>query len=295
MRVVIAGASGFLGTHLCEHLRAHGHDVTTLVRRPAGANESSWDPYAREVDSDLVAEADAVVNLAGSPLIGNPHSGRWARELVESRVATTSLLAEAVAAAENPPTFLAGSGISIYGDHGAAPVSEETESRGDALLTRVVREWEAATEPARAVGARVCLLRTAPVMDRTHPPLSQLRRLFALGLGGRLGSGEQYFPMISLRDWIAATVYLLESRDVSGEFNLCSPTTPTNAEFTTALARAMGRPAFFTAPASVLRVAAGPLAPELLGSVNAQPAALERAGYDFRDQDVTEVLAAALA
>ncbi|MCD6641191.1 MAG: TIGR01777 family oxidoreductase [Nocardioides sp.] len=295
MRVVIAGASGFLGTHLCEHLRAHGHDVTTLVRRPAGAHESSWDPYAREVDRDLVSEADAVVNLAGSPLIGNPHSGRWARELVESRVATTSLLAETIASAANPPTFVAGSGISFYGDHGAAPVSEETESRGDALLTRVVREWEAATEPARAAGARVCLLRTAPVMDRTHPPLSQLRRLFALGLGGRLGSGEQYFPMISLRDWIAATVYLLESRDVTGEFNLCSPTTPTNAEFTTALARAVRRPAFFTAPAGVLRVAAGPLAPEILGSVNAQPAALERAGYDFRDQDVTEVLAAALA
>ncbi len=296
MRVIIAGASGFLGTHLTEHLRVHGHEVTTLVRRaPESPRESQWNPASGAVDGELIAQAHAVVNLAGASVAGNPHSKAWADEVLSSRVSTTSVLAEAIAAAERPPAFLAGNGISFYGDHGTMPVTEESDSRGQALLTRVAREWEAAANPAREAGARVCVLRTAPVMDRTSPPLKQLRLLFRSGLGARLGSGEQYFPMISLRDWIGAVSYLIESRDVSGSFNLCCPSTPTNAEFTRVLAKAVGRRAFLAAPAAVIRVAAGDMAPELLGSVNARPAALERAGYDFEDEDVREVLAAALA
>ena len=294
MRVVIAGASGFLGTHLAEHLRVHGHEVTALVRRPAGPHESRWDPATGVVDADLVTSADAVVNLAGASLVGNPHSATWAREVLDSRVGTTSLLARTIATADRPPAFLAGNGISYYGHHGAAPVTEETDSEGDALLTRVAREWEAAAAPARDAGARVCVLRTATVMDRSAPPLKQLRRLFSLGLGGRLGTGRQHFPMISLRDWVGAASFLLESRDVGGPFNLCCPDTPTNAQFTAALAKAVRRPAVFTAPKAVLATVTGDLAPELLGSVNARPAALERAGYDFEDRDVREVLAAAL-
>ena len=296
MRVVIAGASGFLGTHLTDHLRVHGHEVTTLVRRdPTSAHESRWDPEAGEVDAALVSRADAVVNLAGATIASNPHSRTWASEVLDSRVSTTRLLAETIAASERPPALLAGNGISYYGDHGAAPVTEESESLGDAFLTRVTREWAAATEPARAAGARVCLLRTAPVMDRTSPPLKQLRLLFLAGGGARLGSGEQHMPMISLRDWVGAVSYLIESRDVSGAFNLCCPRTPTNAEFTRALAHALHRKAFLAVPSAVMKVAAGDLAPELLASVNARPAALERAGYDFEDEDVREVLAAALS
>lgn len=296
MRVVIAGASGFLGTHLTDHLRVHGHEVTTLVRRePTSAHESRWDPDAGEVDASVVARADAVVNLAGATIASNPHARSWASEVLDSRVTTTRLLAETIASAERPPAFLAGNGIGYYGDHGAAPVTEESESLGDAFLTRVTREWEAATEPARAAGARVCLLRTAPVMDRTSPPLKPLRLLFLAGGGARLGSGEQHMPMISLRDWVGAVSYLIESRDVSGAFNLCCPRTPTNAEFTDALASSLHRKAFLAVPSAVMKVAAGDLAPELLASVNARPAALERAGYDFEDEDVREVLAAALS
>jgi uncharacterized protein (TIGR01777 family) len=296
MRVVIAGASGFLGTHLTAHLRRHGHEVTALVRRaPASAQESQWDPRSGQVDAALVARADVVVNLAGASIAGNPHSKKWSREVMDSRVSTTGLLSRTIAASERPPAFLAGNGISWYGDHGAAPVTESSESIGDAFLTRVARAWESATDEARAAGARVCLLRTAPVMDRTSPPLKQLRLLFQLGGGARLGSGEQYMPMISLRDWIGAVSYLAESRDDSGAFNLCCPTPPTNAEFTRALAAAMHRKAFLAVPSALLGPAAGDLAPELLGSINARPTALERAGYDFEDEDVREVLAAALA
>jgi uncharacterized protein (TIGR01777 family) len=296
MRVVIAGATGFLGTHLTNHLRVHGHEVTALVRRePTTAHESRWDPSAGQVDCDLVAGADAVVNLAGASIARNPHSRKWSKEVLDSRVSTTRLLATTIAASERPAAFLAGNGISWYGDHGQAPVTEDSDSIGDAFLTRVAREWQAATDAAREAGARVCVLRTSPVMDRTSPPLKQLRLLFQAGGGARLGSGEQFMPMISLRDWIGAVSYLLESRDVSGAFNLCCPDTPTNAEFTRALAKALHRKAFLAVPAPLLKTAAGDLAPEVLGSVNGRPAALERAGYDFEDEDVRDVLAAALA
>jgi uncharacterized protein len=296
MRVVIAGATGFLGTHLSDHLRVHGHEVTALVRRePTSRHQSRWNPTTGEVDAGLVGRADAVVNLAGAPIAGNPHSKKWSRDVLDSRVLTTGLLARTIAAAERPPAFLAGNGIAWYGDHGDAPVTEDSDSVGDAFLTCVAREWEAAADAAREAGSRVCVLRSAPVMDRTSPPLKQLRLLFQAGGGARLGSGEQHMPMISLRDWIGAVSYLIESRDVSGAFNLCCPRTPTNAEFTRALAAAVHRKAFLTVPSAVMKMATGALAPEVLGSINSRPAALERAGYDFEDEDVREVLAAALA
>ena len=208
---------------------------------------------------------------------------------------STATLAEAIAASERKPAFLAGNGISVYGDHGAEPLTETADSRGDALLTEVTRVWEAATQAAQAAGARVCILRTAPVMDVRSQPLKSLRLLFKLGLGGRLGDGRQYFPMISLRDWVGAVAHLAEHEDASGRFNLCCPETPTNAEFTQALGRALGRPAVIPAPAVAIRLGASRMAPELLGSKNSVPQALLDAGYEFRDHDVTAVLAAGLA
>lgn len=296
MRVVIAGASGFLGTHLTEHLRVGGHEVTHLVRRaPESSKQSRWDPYTDDIDQTLIDRSDIVVNLAGVNLAGNPYSSKRAHDVLESRVATTDVLARAISKAERPPAFLAGNAVGWYGDHGARVLTEDSDSCGDSFLTNVSREWQAAAAPAIEAGARVCVLRTAPVMDRSSSPLRELRRLFQLGLGVRVGNGEQYFPIISLRDWVGAVSYLAESRDVSGEFNLCCPQTPTNAEFTRALADALNRPAFLVAPKAVLKFAAGRMAPEMLGSINVRPAALERAGYDFQDVDVREVLSAALA
>jgi uncharacterized protein (TIGR01777 family) len=295
MRWVVAGASGFLGTHLTDRLVAEGHQVVRLVRRPAGQGESRWDPYAGAVDADVINSADVVINVAGSPTAGNPHSKKWAKELRRSRVTTTRVLAEAIADSESKPAFLAGNGISFYGDRGAEVLTEESDSRGDALLTQVTREWQAATAAATDAGARVCVLRTSPVMDRRSPPLAQLLLPFQLGLGTRLGDGRQYFPMISLRDWIGAATYLGTSEQLSGVFNLCCPVTPTNAEFTDALAEAVGRRARLAVPRMVLDRAAGRMAPELLGSRNARPAALEAAGFTFADRDVRDVIATALA
>jgi uncharacterized protein (TIGR01777 family) len=295
LHVVVAGASGFLGTHLTAALEHQGHQVTRLVRRPAsGAGESTWDPYADVYDRDLIASADVVVNLAGAPLLGNVHSKKWAQDVMDSRVTTTRLLARAIAETEKPAAFLAGNGIAIYGDRGEEVLTETSDSRGDALLTRVARAWEEATAPARDGGARVVVLRTAPVMDRRSAPLGPLSTLFKTGLGGKLGKGSQRMPMISLRDWVSAVIHLAEDDDAHGPVNLCCVETPTNAEFTKTLAGALHRPAFATVPAKVLEVAAGPMAPELLGSVNARPEALLDHGFTFRDPDVAAVVRAGL-
>ena len=294
--IVIAGASGFLGRHLADALRGRGHTVTTLVRRPAaGADEATWDPYAGRYDRAVLEAADVVVNLAGAPTLGNVHSDRWARELLESRVTTTRVLAEAVAAAGGRAAYLAGNGISYYGDHGAAELTEVSDTRGQALLTRVAREWQAATEPAEAAEARVVVLRTAPAMDRRSAPLKQLALLFRTGLGGRLGSGRQHMPMVSLADWVGGVVHAAEHDTLAGPVNLCCPVTPTNGEFTRTLAGLLHRPAIAAVPGPLLRLAAGPMAPELLGSLNVRPAALEAAGYAFEHPDVSAVLRAGLA
>jgi uncharacterized protein (TIGR01777 family) len=298
-QVLLAGASGFLGRHLREALLARGHTVTSLTRaEAAGSDQATWDPYAGRLDASLVEAADVVVNLAGSPTLGNPHSEAWARELRESRVITTRVLADAISWSDRKPAFLAGNGISYYGDHadvGDPVLDESADSRGDALLTSVTRGWQAATEPAAEAGARVCVLRTAPVMDRRSPPLKQLRLLFLAGLGGRLGDGRQRMAMISLRDWVGAAVHLAEHEGAAGPFNLCCPQTPTNAEFTEALAEQLHRPSFATVPAFALRTGAGRMAPELLGSLNVVPAALEASGYEFRDRDVAAVLRTGLS
>jgi uncharacterized protein (TIGR01777 family) len=295
LRIVVAGSSGFLGTHLKAELVDRGHTVTALVRRPAAApDESAWDPYVGAYDRAVIEAADVVVNLAGSPTAGNPHSSKWARELRQSRVSSTRVLAEAIASSDRKPAFLAQNGISYYGDHGDAVLTEASDSRGHALLTEVIREWQAAAEPARESAARLCILRTAPVMDRASPPLRQLRLLFKAGLGARLGSGDQHMAMVSLRDWLGAVAHLAEHATAAGAFNICCPETPTNAEFTKALARAVHRPVVLFVPSPVLRLGAGRMAPELLGSLNVRPAALEQSGYTFRDRDVEAVLASGL-
>ena len=290
MRFLIAGSSGFLGTRLREQLGRRGDDVTALVRRPAGAGEVSWDPYQKPLDPSVVDQHDLVVNLAGSPTAGNPHSGKWAENLMDSRVTTTRVLAEAIAASTSRPAFLAGNGIGIYGDHGSQPVAEIADSRGDALLTRVSRAWQAASEPAREAGARVVVMHTSPIYDRRSMPLKALRLLFKAGLGGPLGDGSQYVPMISARDWVDAVIHLAETDSAKGSFNLCCEKAPTNAELTRELARLVHRPAFFRVPEFVLRPATGQMSNEILGSVNCVPARLLESGYDFNDPDVRAVL-----
>jgi NAD dependent epimerase/dehydratase family enzyme len=163
------------------------------------------------------------------------------------------------------------------------------------LLTARTGDGLAAAPPAPEAGARLCVLRTAPVMDRSAPPLKQLRLLFKAGLGARLGDGRQYMAMISLRDWLGGVTHLAEHDSASGPFNLSCPRPPTNREFTDALAEAVHRKALVAVPSFAIRAGAGKAAPDLLGSLNVRPAALEAAGYRFRDTDVQAILRTGLA
>jgi uncharacterized protein (TIGR01777 family) len=290
MHFLIAGSSGFLGTRLRERLTVLGHDVTALVRRPPGTGEVRWDPYRAGLGPDVVDSVDVVVNLAGSPNIGNPYSARFRERLRDSRVTTTRVLAEAIAQGDRKPTFLAQNGISFYGDRGATPLPEDAGSQGEGFMTAVTRDWQQAAAAAAESGARVCVLRTAPLLDRRSAPLKQLRLLFGAGLGGPLGAGEQHMPMISTRDWVDAVVHLSTHEDVSGPVNLSCEHTPTNREFTAELGRQVHRPAVVRVPSFVIRTGMGPLAHLPLDSVNSVPAALLASGFAFSDPDVAAVL-----
>jgi len=295
MLFLVAGASGFLGRHLVEGLRANGDDVRRLVRSaPSAPDQVRWDPANGSLDPTALDGVDVVVNVAGSPTLGNPHSKKWARDLLESRLSTTGTLAKAVAEHPDRPTYLAQNGVGWYGDHGPEVITEMSDSRGDAFMTEVSRRWQDAAAPAVDAGARVCVLRTVPVYDRAAPPLKQLILMFKLGLGAQLGDGRQFFPVISLRDWVRAAIHVGHDTSVSGPVNLCAPRTPTNAEFTQALARALHRKALLRVPAFAIKPGAGRMANEVLGSLNVVPDVLDRAGFAFRDEDIDDVLAEAL-
>jgi uncharacterized protein (TIGR01777 family) len=296
MKIVIAGSSGFLGTALRHVLAEGGHEVVRLVRRPPSApDERRWDPYAGPLGHEVLEHADVVVCLSGSKLLGVPYSRRFRRTVHDSRVVPTRMLAEAIAASDTKPAFVAGNASAWYGDHGSEVVTEDSDSRGDAFMTRVARDWQAATDPAVEAGARVSLIRTVPVMARGSLTLNVLLPAFRFGLGARLGDGRHYFPVVSLRDWVSSAAFLVEHPTASGPFNVCCPEPPTNAEFTDAFAAALGRRARLVAPAPVMKLAAGPLAPETLGSFRLVPAALEASGHTFLDRDVHAVMRRAVA
>ena len=295
MRFLIAGGTGYLGTALRRRLELDGHEITVLTRGAPDPGQVRWDPARVPLGVDVVENADVVVNVSGSSLLGNPHSSSYARRLFESRVQTTRVLAEAIAESGRKPAFLAGNGSSYYGDHGDEELTEESDSRGDALLTRVTRDWQAATEPASGAGARVCVLRTAPVFGPGSMAAKALRLIFRLGLGGRLGNGRQYFALVSTHDWVEAVARLATDDEFEGPVNLATPQPATNAEFTAGLGRALHRPTVVRVPAPLIRLGAGPMAPELLNSVRMRPEALLRSGFEFRYPTVESAVRYAFA
>jgi uncharacterized protein len=296
MRFVVAGASGFLGGAWARALAEHGHEVVRLVRRePTGPDEVRWDPAQGHVDRGVVESADVVANLAGAPLVHVPWNDAYRRAFTASRVDTTLTLAEAVARSERKPVLLAQSGVAAYGDHGSAVLTEESPVDAATFMGDVVRRWEAATEPARDAGARVALMRTSVVLDRSGGALPTMLLPFRLGLGGKIGNGRQYFATISLDDWLGAATFLAYN-ELSGPFNLTGPEPSTNAEFTRALGEALRRPAVLRVPTLPLRASAlvGPIGAELLASQRLEPARLQEAGYAFAHNDIHDRLAAAL-
>jgi uncharacterized protein (TIGR01777 family) len=295
MRLVLAGGSGFLGTAWRDHLAREGHEVVRLVRGEAlSGSESHWDPYAGRVDRSVVESADVVANLAGAPLAHWPWTLAYQRTFTDSRVATTRTLAEAVAGSDRLPAFIAQSGIAGYGDQGDRVLDEDAPMDADTFMGGVVRQWEAATAPAATAGARVAVMRTSVILDRSGGALKPLLLVFKAGLGGPIGSGRQYLSTLSLGDWVRAATYLATTQECRGAYNLSAPNATTNAEFGRQLGRMLHRPSVVPVPAVALRTLAGTVASELLSSTRVAPARLLAEGFAFDHPTLNEQLAAAL-
>ena len=303
MKVAVTGSSGLIGTALVASLRADGHEVIRLVRRPPrGADEARWDP--RAADAGLVPYApggldglDACVHLAGAGVADRRWTARYKAEIRASRVLGTRALAGALAKLSPPPASLvAASAIGWYGDTGGREVDESAPA-GQAFLARLVRDWEAAAGPAADAGIRVVHTRSGLVLTPRGGILARLLPLARLGLCPRFGSGRQVMSWISLSDEIGAIRFLLDRKDISGPVNLTAPAPVTNSEFTAALDAAVSRRdlPWLRVPAPALRLALGEAAVELLTSARVLPKRLQEAGYQFRHPTLPEALSAELA
>jgi len=298
VKVVIAGASGFLGKAVVADLRGHGHEVSTLVRRtPVSESEFEWHPERGELDPLALAGADAVISMSGAGIADKRWTPAYRQVLVQSRVQPTTTISRALAelpAELRPAALLSASAIGYYGERGDEPLPESAAG-GTGFLADLVRRWEAATEPASDAGVRVATLRTGLVLSSTGGLLKRLVPLFKLGAGGKLGSGRQYQAWITLADEVAAIRHILLTEQLEGPVNLAGPEPVRNAEFTAELAKALHRPALLPAPAFGLRLALGQFADEgVLISQRVLPEKLLTSGYRFEHADVRSALAWAI-
>lgn len=285
-RIAISGSSGLIGAALVGHLKSEGHTVQRLVRRaPVASDEVQWDPQTGFVDLAPLAGVDAIIHLAGVGVGDKRWTKKFKSEILNSRLLGTTAIAKAVAELK-PQVFISASAIGWYGESGNRAVVE-TDRVGDDFLAAVCREWESAADLAGDV--RIVKIRTGLVLDPTGGALGKMLPLFRLGFGGKLGSGKQWWSWITLHDQIRAIVFALEN-PISGAVNVTSPNPVTNQEFTSALARALHRPALFPAPAFALKIALGGFSSEVLGSKKVIPHVLQEAGFTWDYPHITEAL-----
>jgi len=303
MKVLVTGSTGLVGLALVKELRGAGHTVCRLVRPESKVEEHGssegfdvkWNPATGELGGAAVG-ADAVVNLAGASIA----DGRWTakrKELLRaSRIDSTAALVKALAKmAARPRVLISASAIGYYGNRGDEILNEES-GPGDDFLSRVAKEWEGEAGKGEVLGIRVVLARFGVILAKNGGALPKMAVPFRFGLGGRVGSGLQWMSWIVLEDVVGALRFALENGALRGPVNMVSPEPVRNAEFTTTLARALHRPALFPAPKFALRLALGEMAEALLlSSQRVVPAQLQRSGYRFRQENLTEALNAALA
>ena len=300
MKVAITGSSGLIGTALTASLRADGHQVVRLVRRPPrAADEIRWDPRAADAGNPVLAGVSACVHLAGAGVGDHRWTAAYKAEIRSSRVLGTRALATALAGlSPRPATFVVGSAMGWYGDTGGAAVTEDAPA-GPAFLSRVVADWEAAASPARDAGIRVVYLRSGLVLGSSGGMLGRLALPARLGVLPRFGDGRQVMSWISLTDEVRAIRFLLDGADASGRsgpYNLTAPNPVTNAELTSALLAACRRPDFpwLRVPAPALRLGLGEMSSELLTSARVLPKRLLDAGFTFEYPTIGAALAAEL-
>ena len=297
MRILLTGSSGLIGSALVVFLRAGGHAVTPLVRRPAQAEkEIFWDPAAGKLDAAALEGFDAAVHLAGENLSARRWTASFKARILASRARGTHLLAEALARLNQPPrALLSASAVGYYGDAGDRALTEESPG-GRGFLSEVCRAWEAATEPAAQKGIRIVNLRIGFVLSAAGGGLAKMLLPFQLGLGGRIGSGRQFMSWIALDDLVAAILFALTHDALRGPVNATAPNPVTNREFTRTLGRVLGRPTVFPMPALAARLALGEMADELLlAGQRTLPAKLQAAGFAFRFPALDPALRHALA
>jgi uncharacterized protein (TIGR01777 family) len=295
MRILVTGGSGFIGQSLCRRLLADGNAVDVVSRQPAkvaGLFGAHTTLHSYPITPRLIEQADAVVNLAGAPIFGPLWTAARKKILWDSRIGVTEQLVDALATAQRKPKILiSGSAIGYYGPHGNDALAESSEPSPD-FGHALCAAWEQAALRAETVGLRVCTLRTGLVLGPRGGLLQRMSIPFRLGLGGRLGKGEQWMSWIHLNDHVNAIVHLLGSSTLHGPFNLTAPNPVTNRAFTDCLAAAVHRPAFLHLPAWLLRGLLGEMADLLLGSQRVFPRRLtDEAGFQFAFAELDHALA----
>jgi len=298
MKVLISGGSGLIGSALAEHLAAAGHEVARLVRAGAKltASDVPWTP-GQPFAAKSLEGMQAIVHLAGET-VGQRWSAAVKEKILRSRVEGTRTLAEAVAAATRAGqkmTLVSASAIGFYGSRGPEWLTEES-APGEGFLADVCCQWEAAAEPARQAGARVVHPRIGLVLSRKGGALPRMLPAFRMGLAGRMGSGQQFWSWITLRDVVRALEFLLTNEKIAGAVNLTSPAPVTNAEFTRALGEALHRPTVLPMPAAVVRTLFGEMGEEtILASQRVRPEQLLPGGFQFEDAEPAEAIRTVLA
>lgn len=290
MKIAVTGSTGLIGSHLVALLEAEGHEVIRLVRRPPQRpGELEWNPAGGKLPVDGVSGAEAVIHLAGENI-----QGRWTRAkrqaVLESRVKGTSLLAHAVAEMANPPRAFLCASAAGYGNRGEEVLTDQSEL-GEDFLGQVCRAWETAATPAQRKGIRTVHLRFAMILDRHAGALAAMLPAFRLGIGGRVGSGRQFWSWVAIDDAVAAIRHVLVTAELAGPVNICSPNPITNRDFTRALGHALGRPTFLPVTATAARLAFGQVADELLlASIRAVPQKLLDSGFSFKHPQIEQAL-----
>lgn len=291
MKIAVTGASGLIGQALCADLSRDGHEVVRLVRRaPSGPAEVFWDPAAGDLDVHGLDGVETIYHLAGAGVGDHRWTDEYKALIRDSRVLGTSTITSAAAAMSTPPAVVVcASAIGYYGDRGDEILTEDSE-KGTGFLSDVVADWEAAADPARHAGIRVVNARTGLVVSDKGGAWQRMIKLFKMGVGGRLGSGDQYWSFISIADEVRALRYLADSPNLEGPVNLTAPHPVTNAEATAALGKALRRPSFLPAPAFALRAALGEFSIEVLGSSRVIPKRLSETDFTFTAPTMQEAL-----
>ncbi|MEX2446162.1 MAG: TIGR01777 family oxidoreductase [Dehalococcoidia bacterium] len=293
MRVAITGASGLIGTALTERLESNGHEVLGM-RRGSAEQGGHWDPASGWVAPDVLEGMDALVHLAGASIGTKRWTDARKRELRSSRIDTTRMLVDHLASLDAPPrTFLCASAVGYYGDR-EGELLTETAASGQGFLADLVRDWEAEARRAERPGTRVVMTRSGVVLARHEGAFPRMLFPFQMGVGGRIASGQQWFPWITLEDEARAFEFALTHETLSGPVNFSSPQPVTNREFTRVLGRVLGRPTLFPVPAFALKLLLGEMADDLFASQRVMPSRLMDAGFEFHHADIEDGLRAVL-